>query len=39
METLYDPVKDDLENFQNEFLMSSELWDKFNLEGLDVDFS
>ena len=39
MGTLYDPVKDDLENFQNEFLMSPELWDKFNLDGLDVDFS
>lgn len=39
MGTLYDPVKDDLENFQNEFLMSPELWDKFNLDGLKVDFS
>lgn len=39
MENLYDPVKESLEDFRNTYVMSPELWGKFDISDLDVDFS
>lgn len=40
MSSIYDPVECDLESFQNRYIMAPELWEKFNLGGIDnVDFS
>lgn len=40
MASIYDPVECDLESFQNRYIMAPELWEKFNLSGINnVDFS
>lgn len=39
MGTLYDPVESDLASYQMTFILSPELWEKFNLEGINVDYS
>lgn len=39
MGTLYDPVESDLMSYKVNFILSPELWDKFDLEGIDVDYS
>lgn len=39
MGTLYDPVERDLMSYKVNFILSPELWDKFDLEGIDVDYS
>jgi len=39
MRTLYDPVENDLASYQMTFILSPELWEKFNLEGINVDYS
>lgn len=39
MGTLYDPVESDLASYQTTFILSPELWEKFNLEGINVDYS
>lgn len=39
MGTLYDPVESDLASYQMIFILSPELWEKFNLEGINVDYS
>lgn len=39
METLYDPVKSDLSSFQSTFILSPELWNRFNLVGINVDYT
>lgn len=39
MGTLYDPVESDLGSFQPKFILSPELWEKFNLDGINVDYS
>lgn len=39
METLYDPVQNDLGSFRRSFILSPELWKKFNLDGINVDYS
>lgn len=39
MGTLYDPVESDLGSFQPKFILSPELWKKFNLDGINVDYS
>ena len=39
MGTLYDPVESDLASYQMSFILSPELWEKFNLEGINVDYS
>lgn len=40
MTSIYDPVESDLEAFQNRYIMSPELWEKFTLKGLkNVDFT
>lgn len=36
MGTLYDPVESDLASYQVKFILSPELWGKFNLEGINV---
>ena len=37
---IYNPIEDDLEAFQNTYIMSPELWRKFNIDDLaGVDFS
>lgn len=38
METLYDPVKTDLQSFSNHFLLSPELWEKFNVSDLHINY-
>ena len=39
MGTLYDPVESDLASYQMTFILSPEVWEKFNLEGINVDYS
>lgn len=39
MGTLYDPVESDLASYQMTFILSPELWEKFNSEGINVDYS
>lgn len=39
MGILYDPVESDLASYQMTFILSPELWEKFNLEGINVDYS
>ena len=39
MGTLYDLVESDLMSYKVNFILSPELWDKFDLEGIDVDYS
>ena len=39
METLYDPVKSELAAFNPPFILCPELWKKFNLDGIDVDYT
>lgn len=39
MGTLYDPVNSDLGSFRSTFILSPELWDKFNLDGINVDYT
>ena len=39
MVTLYDLVESDLMSYKVNFILSPELWDKFDLEGIDVDYS
>jgi hypothetical protein len=39
MGTLYDPVESDLMSYKMNFILSPELWDKFDLEGINVDYS
>lgn len=39
METLYDPVKSDLGSFKLQFILSPELWKKFSLDGIAVDYT
>lgn len=39
METLYDPVKSDLSSFRRIFTLSPELWEKFNLDDITVDYT
>ena len=39
MGTPYDPVECDLEAFRNTYVMGPELWDKFDISDLEVDFS
>lgn len=39
METLYDPVKSDLGSLRATFILSPELWEKFNTDGINVDYS
>lgn len=34
MNNIYDPVESDLEAFRNTYIMSPELWDKFNIDDL-----
>lgn len=39
MGTLYDPVESDLMSYKVNFILSPELWQKFDLEGINVDYS
>lgn len=39
MGTLYDPVQSVLNDFKPAFILSPELWGKFNLDGINVDYS
>lgn len=39
METLYDLVKSDLGNLRVTFILSPELWGKFNLDGITADYT
>lgn len=39
MGTLYDPVESDLMSYKVNFILSPELWNKFDLEGISVDYS
>ena len=39
MGTLYDPVESDLMSYKQTFILSPELWEKFDLDGVDVDYS
>ena len=39
METLYDPVRSHIGDFRPQITLCPELWEKFNLEGIDVDYS
>ncbi len=39
MGTLYDPVESDLMSYKQTFILSPELWSKFDLEGVNVDYS
>lgn len=39
MGTLYDPVESDLMSYKVNFILSPELWNKFDLEGINVDYS
>ena len=40
MSSIYDEVEQDLEAFTNTYIMSTELWSKFDIRDLeDVDFS
>lgn len=39
MGTLYDPVQSDLMSYKMNYILSPELWKKFNLDGIQVDYS
>ena len=39
MGTLYDPVESDLASFRIQFILSPELWKKFNIDDINVDYS
>lgn len=39
MGTLYDPVESDLMSYKQTFILSPELWRKFDLKGINVDYS
>ena len=39
MGNLYDPVESDLMSYKVNFILSPELWGKFNLDGINVDYS
>ena len=39
MATLYDPVQCDLESFQNTYVMGPELWEKFNIDDLEISIA
>lgn len=38
METLYDPVKTNLQGFTNNFLLSPELWERFSISDLHINY-
>lgn len=38
MPELHDPVNYDLQGFNQEFILSPELWERFSLEGLTLDY-
>jgi hypothetical protein len=39
MASLYDPINYDLKSFQWEFILCPDLWEKFNTNGINVDYS
>ena len=39
MSSIYDPVECDLEAFCETYVLCPELWEKFNLDNLSIDFS
>jgi hypothetical protein len=39
MSDLYDPVMEDLNKFVVKFVLSPELWEKFDLDGLNIDYT
>lgn len=39
MASLYDPINYDLKNFQWEFILCPDLWERFNTNGITVDYT